>query len=97
MHIISHKKIKDFYERNPEAQIAMEQWYYTIENAEWKCFADIKNDFNSVDSVGNQHYVFNISGNKYRCVTVIKFTIQRVYIRFVGTHKEYDMINSTTI
>ena len=47
---------------------------------------------NAVDNVGNQHYVFNIKGNHYRLVVVIKFTIKFVYIRFVGTHVEYDKI-----
>ena len=50
-----------------------------------------------VDSVGNQHYVFNIKGNNYRLVVVIKFTIQFVYIRFIGTHKEYDKIDCANI
>lgn len=49
---------------------------------------------NTVDSVGNQHYVFNIKGNDYRLVAVIKFKIKMVYIRFVSTHKEYDKIDS---
>ncbi|MDR2937971.1 MAG: type II toxin-antitoxin system HigB family toxin, partial [Prevotellaceae bacterium] len=53
--------------------------------------------FNSADSVGNQRYVFNIKGNSYRLVVVVKFTIQFVYVRFVGTHKEYDKINCSTI
>ena len=57
-------------------------------------FADIRTTFNSVDYVGNQHYVFNIKGNDFRLVVVIKFTPQQVFIRFVGTHAEYDKINN---
>lgn len=52
---------------------------------------------NSVDNVGNQHYVFNIKGNNYRLVVVIKFTIHFVYVRFIGTHKEYDLIDCKNI
>ena len=51
-----------------------------------------KNTFNSVDAVGNQHYVFNVKGNDYRLVVVIQFTPKTVYIRFIGTHKEYEAI-----
>ena len=51
-----------------------------------------KNTFNSVDAVGNQRYVFNIKGNDFRLVVLIQFTPKTVYIRFVGTHKEYDAI-----
>ena len=58
---------------------------------------DIKADFPATDYVGNQHYVFNIRGNKYRLVVVIKFTVGYIFIRFVGTHSEYDKIDCSTI
>lgn len=70
----------------------MQDWVRKTEAAQWKTFADIKQTFNSVDYVGNQHYVFNIKGNDYRLVVVIQFTPQHVFIRFIGTHKEYDRI-----
>ena len=92
MRIISRKTIVQYYTDNPKAQIALEQWVEKTENAEWHSFADIKKTFNSVDSVGNQHYVFNIKGNDYRLIVVIKFTISHVLIRFIGTHAEYDKI-----
>ena len=53
--------------------------------------------FRSVDSVGNQHYVFNIKGNNYRLIVVIKFMIKTVLIRFIGTHAEYNLIDAKTI
>lgn len=58
---------------------------------------DIKIDFPSVDYVGNLHYVFNIKGNKYRVVVVVNFRMGYVFIRFTGTHAEYDRINCATI
>ena len=97
MRIISRKTIVQYYTENPKAQIALEQWVEKTENAEWHSFADIKKTFNSVDSVGNQHYVFNIKGNKYRLIVVVKFTIGHIFIRFVGTHSEYDKIDAATI
>lgn len=97
MHIISHKKLRVFYELHPMAKTSLEQWYDVVQRAEWKNFGDIKRDFNTADSVGNQRYVFNIKGNDFRLVVVIKFAISRVFIRFVGTHKEYDKIDCTTI
>ena len=75
----------------------MERWYQTVESAQWSSFSDIREDFGSVDSVGNQHYVFNIKGNKYRLVVVVKFLMGYVFIRFVGTHEEYDKIDAKTI
>lgn len=99
MRIISHRKLRDFYESKgrEDAKIALERWYQIAEEAEWKNFSDIRVDFPNADYVGNQHYVFNIKGNNYRLIVVIKFTINRIFIRFVGTHKEYDKIDCSNI
>lgn len=99
MRIVSHKKLRLFYQTpgNEDAKVALERWYEIVEGAEWNSFSDIKEDFGSVDYVGNQHYVFNIKGNKYRLVVVIKLVMGYVFIRFVGTHKEYDSIDASTI
>lgn len=99
MRIISHKKIRDFYESegHGDARVPLERWYEIAESSDWRNLADIKMTFPSTDYVGNQHYVFNIKGNNYRLVVVIKFTISRIYIRFVGTHDEYDKIDCSTI
>ena len=84
-------------EKHPDSKVALQEWATIVKRSEWTCFADIKKTFNTVDNVGNQHYVFNIKGNTYRLVVVIKFTIKFVYIRFIGTHKEYDKIDYTKI
>jgi len=99
MRVVSHRKLKEFYETegHEDARVVLERWYDIVENAVWKNFSDIKSDFSSVDYVGNQHYIFNIRGNKYRLVVVIKFVMGYVYIRFVGTHEEYDKIDCSTI
>ena len=92
MRIISKTAIRDYYMRNPQAKTALLNWAEKTEAAQWHSFANIKGTFNSVDSVGNQRYVFNIKGNDYRLVVVVKFTPQNVLIRFIGTHAEYDKI-----
>ena len=99
MRIVSHRKIKEFYETpgREDAQVALERWYEIAEKAEWNSYADMKTDFGSVDSVGNQHYVFNIRGNKYRLVVVVKFVMGYIFIRFVGTHEDYTMINAAEV
>lgn len=93
MRIIARSKIIDYYTDNPDAEVALEEWYHKTKRAEWTCFADMKKTFNSVDNVGNQHYVFNIRGNNYRLAVVIKFTIKTVLIRFIGTHADYDKLD----
>ena len=92
MRIFTEQKLKEYINENPKSKTAIQEWVSIVKKAEWKCFADIKKTFNSVDNVGNQHYVFNIKGNDYLLVVIIKFTIQYIYIRFIGTHPEYDKI-----
>ena len=97
MRIFTEQRLKEYAGEYPEVKVALQNWVSIVKKSNWTCFADIKETYNSVDSIGNQRYVFNIKGNDYRLVVVIKFTIQFVYIRFVGTHKEYDKINCLTI
>lgn len=99
MRIVSHRRLVEFYssEGHGDSQAALERWYDIAEKAEWGNLSDIKVDFPATDYVGNQHFVFNIRGNKYRLVVVVKFTIGHIFIRFVGTHSEYDKIDASTI
>ena len=99
MRIVSHRKLKEFYETKgrEDSRVPLERWYNIAEKAEWRNLSEIKVDFPATDYVGNQHYVFNIKGNSYRLVVVVKFTIGYIYIRFVGTHGEYDKIDCSTI
>lgn len=99
MRVVSHRKLKEHYQTKgcEDSRIALERWYDVAEKAEWRSLSDIKVDFPATDYVGNQHYVFNIKGNNYRLVVVIKFTMGYIFVRWVGTHKEYDKIDCSTI
>jgi len=97
MHVISHKVLRDFGEAYPKSESVLNEWYATAERAQWKCFADVREKYSDVSAVGNQHYVFNICHNDFRLVVVIKYSIQRIFIRWIGTHKEYDKIDCSTI
>ena len=90
MRVIARSKIIEYYTTHQDTKTALEEWFQKVRKAEWTCFADMKQMFNSVDSIGNQHYVFNIIGNNHRLIVVVKFTIKTVLIRFIGTHAEYD-------
>ena len=92
MRIISISTIRKYYDQHPGSKTALQDWVNKVVNADWKSFSDIKKTFNSVDYVGNQHYVFNIKGNDFRLIAVVKFTPKFVLIRFIGTHAEYDRI-----
>ena len=92
MRIISKKVLLDFYAQCPDSMISLENWYRVVKKAQWTCFSDVKETFNTVDNVGNKRYIFNIKGNDFRLVAIIQFTIKAVLIRFVGTHNQYDKI-----
>jgi mRNA interferase HigB len=97
MRIFIRKTLVDFYLKHPNSKTVLEDWYYKTKESEWNNFSEIKNTFNSVDSVGNKRYVFNIKGNMYRIVALVLFVPKYVYIRFVGTHAEYDKIKDHSI
>lgn len=97
MVIISKSALTDFSEDHSLAGEPLNRWYEIAKNAKWRSFAEVKKDFNSVDSVGNDRYVFNIKGNDYRLVVMIHFDIQTIYIRFIGAHKGYDGIDCKTV
>ncbi len=97
MRIISRTPLVAFYQKYPDAKVPLEDWYKRVKRAQWQNLDDIRKTFNSVDYVGNSRYVFNIKGNTYRLVVAIVMAAQSVYIRFVGTHAEYDKINCRTI
>ena len=97
MHIISRTKLILFWTKHEDSEIALKIWFKKTKNAKWKNLNEMKKDFPSVDFVGNNRFVFDIKGNNYRIVVIAFFTGQKVFIRFVGTHAEYDKINVTTI
>jgi len=91
MQIISFGKLKEFFETNPAVTVPMQDWFKRVTKAEWDNFSDLKTTFNSVDSMGNQMYVFNVQ-NHYRIVAKVMFTLKRIYIRWVGNNKDYSRI-----
>ncbi len=97
MRVIAISTLQDFWAVHADSRLPLSEWYLKTCNAHWKSLADIKKDFNSADYVGNQHYVFNIKGNKYRLVVAVKFIPELVYIRFIGTHNAYNRIDASKI
>ena len=89
MRVISNKALKDLAEVHTQADNLLQSWRHLIESRSFGSFADLKQVFNSVDRVGD-FYVFNIGGNKYRLITAIHFDKQRLFIRHVFTHTQYD-------
>lgn len=97
MVIISKTIITEFGNKNADSVETLNKWYEVCKKAEWKNLSELKKTFHTVDYVGNDRYVFNIKGNKYRLVAMIFFNIRTVFIRFIGTHAAYDKINCSEI
>lgn len=93
MVVISYKAIREFSEAHPDSVEALNNWYIVVEKADWANFNEVREMFGSADSVGNGLYVFNIRGGHYRLIVRIIFRVRTIYIKFVGTHKEYDKVN----
>ena len=97
MVIISKTILVEFGVKHSDSIKAINKWYKVSKNANWKNLNEIKKDYPSTDYIGNDRYVFDLKGNKYRIVAMIFFDIRTIYIRFIGTHAEYDKIEGKTI
>ena len=97
MDITNRYKIQEFIDKHPEAEKMFNKWINDILIANWRNHAELKQMYASADYVGNNRYVFNIRGNKYRLVAVVVFFMGELNVRFVGTYKEYDKIDCKTI
>ena len=92
MHIISRKILRDFWRKHPDSQSALVRWFKIVQKTEFQNLVELQTTFPSADLVENL-VVFNIGGNKYRLIASIHFNRQKIYIRNVLTHKEYDRGN----
>ncbi len=97
MRIISRKKLKDFWLKHEDAENSLKAWFADTKNAKWDTPADIKNNYRNASFLSENRVVFNIKGNKYRLIIAINYYFGVVYIRFIGTHQEYDKINANEV
>lgn len=89
MRVISNKALTTFAMSHPDAAMPLQAWRKIIESRSFVSFADLKSMFNATDKVGD-YYVFNIAGNKYRIISAVHFGSQKLFVRHVFTHREYD-------
>ena len=97
MHIISRKPLREFSEKHPPAKTPLDAWFSEVKRAKWANFADIKKVFGSADGIAGNRVIFDIGGNKYRLVVKVAYKTGIVFVRFIGTHPEYDKIDAKTI
>ena len=97
MRVIALKTLRDFIVQHPFSKPALLAWYEEAGKAKWQKPMDIKKQFANVSFIGQNRVIFNIKGNDYRLIVAIAYRLGVVYIKFVGTHKQYDVINASTI
>lgn len=97
MRIISRRRLVEFWEIHPDAEQPLRAWYAEARKASWNSPMEIKGVYRSVSILPNNRVVFNIKGNSYRLVVVVEYSQEKMFIRFVGTHAEYDRIDATNI
>ena len=95
--IISIASLKRFWEARNQAEQPLRAWVDEVSKAQWKTPQNIKDKYRTADFLSNNRVVFDIKGNHYRLIVAVAYRFQAVYIKFVGTHAEYDKINANTV
>lgn len=97
MRIVAVSYLRDFWGQNPDAEHHLKSWVDEVKKAGWSQPADIKAQYRSASILKNRRVVFNIKGNDYRLVVSVAYRFQAVYVKFIGTHVEYDAIDAETV
>lgn len=97
MRILKRKTLLDFWTKHANAKGPLEAWYAEVNRVKWKDTTDIKAKYRSADYIADNRVIFNIGGNKYRLIVKVNYKSGIVYIRFIGTHAEYDKIDAETV
>jgi mRNA interferase HigB len=99
MRIIAFTALRVFFEKQEyaDSEASLRAWYHDAKTAEWKSSNDLKQQYKNASIVGEGRVVFNIKGNTYRLVVAIDYDFQVIFIRFIGTHKQYDKIDAKKI
>lgn len=97
MWVIALGALREFWHKHPQAEVPFRSWYAAASRAEWKSPADIKAAYRNASFLANNRVVFNIKGNDYRLVVAVHYNRRVMFIRFVGTHREYDKIDAEKI
>ena len=97
MRVVTPRRLTEFSRKHAMAKTPLLHWYEIVKQANWENLSDVKRDFRTMEYVGNNRYVFDIKGNDFRIVVIIIFVSKKVYVRFIGTHDQYDKIDATKI
>ncbi len=97
MKLLKRSTLVDYGKKYPMAKMHLNTWYFEVKNACWKNPNEVKEKYAHASIIGNNRIVFNIQGNKHRLIAEINYKQQYVFIRFLGTHKEYDKVEAEVV
>ena len=97
MRVIALSRLRDFWHKHPQSEVPLRSWYADASRADWKSPAQIKEAHRQASFVGGDRVVFNIKGNDYRLIVAVRYPKQIMYVRFIGTHAEYDKVDALTV
>ena len=97
MRVIAKRRLREFWERHPSAREPLLAWFREVEREDWGTPAAVKARYPKASIVGGDRMVFDIKGNAFRLVVKIKYAYRVVYVRFVGTHAEYDAVDAKEV
>jgi len=97
MHVIARRTLREFWEKHPDAEGPLRAWHDEATKARWQSPQDIRARYAHVSFLGDNRVVFNIGGNKERRIVVVRYRAGAVFVRFIGTHAEYDRVNAQTV
>ena len=95
--IFAKNTLREYWENHPDTEQYLKTWYDTVMSSNWKTPNDVKQTYANASILKDSRIVFNIKGNSYRLVVKLNFEKQWIFIRFLGTHPEYDKIDANTI
>ncbi len=97
MRIISKAHLYAYADRNAGVRVHIDSWIAEVEKASWNSSNEVKQQYRNASPVGNRRVVFNIKGNDHRLIVAMAYKLQTVYIKFIGSHKEYDAVDAETV
>ncbi len=97
MRVIALGTLRDFWLTHPDAEQPLKAWYDEAKTATWNTPAEIKVQYGNASFVANNRVVFNIKGNSYRLIVAVAYQYQAIYVKFIGTHGEYDKVDAATV
>lgn len=97
MNVIAVRILREFWRQFPDSEQHLKAWVDEVRKATWEQPADIKEKYRSASILKNRRVVFNIRGNDYRLIVAVAYRFQAVYVKFIGTHAQYDAIDAETV